>query len=464
MQVKEICEKIWDLEKKLSLINKQINGIYFWEVIRFDIYQEIIKDKYNLNNAHQYKRKINILSVIINLIVKNPFFVKGEYEYMVYDHTRKPKIGNENIDIYTKYILDELKQRALVIEHSLTGEHLTKKEKNRVYTEGTYVLAKIYKLFNKVRLQECEIVLLKKIQSEIKNIFEVDINLVDITKIKIENFIAVKEVTKILLNIIKPKYLIVVVGYCKKAVCEAAKECGIKVVELQHGVITKYHLGYSYPNNTKVNYFPDYLLTYGDYWQGDYIPLPKENIISYGFKHFNERKKILENLEKNNKQIIVISQGTIGEKLSAIILETAKVMSEYKFIYKLHPGEYYNWKEKYPKLKEASRLDNVEVIDHSNEDLYIYLKESEFVIGVYSTVIFEALGFDCKSIVVDLPGVEYLDELIYKGLVKVAKNSSDIENLIKTNEFKKLSNSELFFKKDIESITNLSTMIKCYKK
>lgn len=43
----------------------------------------------------------------------------------------------------------------------------------------------------------------------------------------------------------------------------AAKELGLKVIELQHGVIGKEHYGYYYSYMPQENQFPDYLLTFG---------------------------------------------------------------------------------------------------------------------------------------------------------------------------------------------------------
>ncbi len=48
---------------------------------------------------------------------------------------------------------------------------------------------------------------------------------------------------------------------------KAAKDMGVETVEIQHGVISKYHLGCSYPNtNSQLDYFPDKLLCWGDFW------------------------------------------------------------------------------------------------------------------------------------------------------------------------------------------------------
>ena len=46
----------------------------------------------------------------------------------------------------------------------------------------------------------------------------------------------------------------------------AAKRAGVKVIELQHGTITPYHLGYSYPEQQKNIGFPNELWCFGKFW------------------------------------------------------------------------------------------------------------------------------------------------------------------------------------------------------
>ena len=82
--------------------------------------------------------------------------------------------------------------------------------------------------------------------------------------------------------------IFVVVSYENLAIVAAAKSLGIQAIELQHGTITDYHLGYSYPEKTRLNgeipYFPDKILTFGDYWINEKsCPISKDNIVPIGF-------------------------------------------------------------------------------------------------------------------------------------------------------------------------------------
>ena len=63
-------------------------------------------------------------------------------------------------------------------------------------------------------------------------------------------------------------------------------------------------------------------------------------------------------------------------------------------------------------------------------------------IGAFSTAIYEGLAFNCKTFIIDVPGVEYLDDLIDKNIVKKVKSSEELINYLKEDE----ENEKLFLK------------------
>ena len=250
-----------------------------------------------------------------------------------------------------------------------------------------------------------------------------------------------------------PKMIFVVVAYENHAIVAAAKHVGIEVIELQHGTITDYHLGYSYPEKTRLNgdipYFPDKILSFGDYWMNeDTSPIPMDNVIPIGFSYFEEQSKDFIGLDAVENQILFISQGVIGKYLSQLAFEFAKTQRDLKIIYKLHPGEYETWKENYPQLVEASSFDNFEVIDNSEIPLYNLLAKSNCQVGAFSTAIYEGLMFNCKTFILDVPGIEYLDDLIDGKYVFKIGNADDlIDNL---DDFKPTYYDKDFFFKNLD--------------
>src|SRR5690606_8728382 len=97
-------------------------------------------------------------------------------------------------------------------------------------------------------LQEPEIDLIKSLEVEVFNEFGVKCELTKLFESKTKLFIIYYKIYHKVFKKVRPKSLYIVVAYYYAPIIKAAKDLGIKVYEVQHGIITKYHLGYSFPN------------------------------------------------------------------------------------------------------------------------------------------------------------------------------------------------------------------------
>ncbi len=91
--------------------------------------------------------------------------------------------------------------------------------------------------------------------------------------------------------------------------------------------------------------------------------------------------------------------------------------------------------------RAVDEFNNFTVIDKSEPPLYELFAESHCQIGAFSTAIYEGLAFNCKTFIIDVPGVEYLDDLIDKNIVKKVKSSEELINYLKEDE-----ENEIIFK------------------
>ena len=466
--VKEICQNIWNLEEKYELNHKEIQGCYPWQLIRMYLYYEITRKTNVFESAQQSSLslvdKINsFLPFAKNSILSNPLSGNENVDVLIFDHPRKVIFEDEYQDIYSYFLKDTLNEYGKTfetIESPYLNKHFRKKsniKENHVKFNDRILLGSfIHKTRNrgKVTFREDEKQLIDAIKNELESIFNIEIDLFRIIEDHILNF--QYDYTKYieLLKKRNPKQVFLVVAYENKALVAACKEMNIEIIELQHGTISPYHLGYSYPENTmrtnneikEIEYFPDKILSFGDYWQNSsHFPIDKENIISMGFPYFEENSKTFmkmaenkENEKISQKQMLFISQGVIGKYLSKLAYEITKNMENkenYNFIYKLHPGEYGTWKENYSYLTKAvEKYDNFNVIDKSEPPLYELFAKSNYQVGAFSTAIYEGLAFNCKTFIIDVPGVEYLDDLIEKNIVKKVKNSEELINYIIKDE------------------------------
>ena len=512
--VKEICQKIWNLEEKYELNHKEIQDCYPWQLIRMYLYYEITRKTNVFESAQQSSLslfdKINsFLPFVKNSIISNPLSGKENVDILIFDHPRKVIFEDEYQDIYSYFLketLEKYNKSFETIESPYLNKHFRNKnnikENNVKFNDRILLGSFIHKTRNrgKVPFTNEEKEFIEKIISELENIFSIEIDLFRIMEDHILNFQYDYNKYIELLKKRNPKQVFAVVAYENKALVAACKKMNVEIIELQHGTISPYHLGYSYPKNTmkingeikEIEYFPDKILSFGDYWQNaSSYPIESDKIISMGFPYFEENSKtymkIAENKEIENKedknekdkteedrkryqkQILFISQGVIGKYLSKLTYETAKDLNEtideeydvsmkeeddgnnnsnYKFIYKLHPGEYGTWRENYEYLRKAvDEFDNFNVIDKSEPPLYELFARSDYQIGAFSTAIYEGLAFNCKTLIIDVPGVEYLDDLIDKNIVKKVKNSNEIIDYLKEEKIDlKEYDKDYFFK------------------
>ncbi len=491
--VKEICQKIWNLEEKYELNHKEIQDCYPWQLIRMYLYYEITRKTNVFESAQQSSLslfdKINsFLPFLKNSISSNPLSGKENVNVLIFDHPRKVIFEDEYQDIYSYFLKDTLNQygkRFETIESPYLNQHFRNKsnikENNVKFNDRILLGSFIHKTRNRGKLPftEEEKQLINAVKEELETAFDIEIDLFRIMEDHILNFQYDYKKYIELLQKKNPKLVFLVVAYENKALVAACKKMNIEIIELQHGTISPYHLGYSYPENTmkfndeikEIEYFPDKILSFGDYWKNACpFPIDSENIISMGFPYFEENSKTYmkiadkkDNEPNDQKQILFISQGVIGKYLSKLAYETALSINEntdnnnaqkYNFIYKLHPGEYGTWKENYDYLiKAVNEFDNFTVIDKSEPPLYELFAKSHYQIGAFSTAIYEGLAFNCKTFIIDVPGVEYLDDLIDKDIVKKVKSSEELINYINNENISiQEYDKDYFFKNFDETI------------
>ncbi|WP_416147678.1 hypothetical protein ACM26V_15745 [Salipaludibacillus sp. HK11] len=451
--IKEVCEKIWEIEEENDLLRVELQGIKVWEVIRFSVFNIITNKLGFYGSAHSTANK-TILSkikkgqmLVANSFTKNPFRSSFKGNTMILDHPRKVKVNGDYIDIYSQKLLSNMDSEGFfVVEYPYLDKHFSDhSDPNRSYMDIFYAYATFKMPFMLFKFNKEELDILLKIEGLLNESFDVNMKLKNLIYKKIITFKLKYYFFDSLLKKKKPDNIVLVVSYSNFPLIAAAKDNDIEVTELQHGVITNYHFAYNFSDPKKIiKYFPDKLLTFGEYWaKTDGFPKQTE-VEVYGFPYLNQQLEKYKGTQKKKRQVLFLSQGTIGKELSKRAKEVAESMPEYHFIYKLHPGEYSRWRKEYPDLLMGSNLDNLQVVDHNEKNLYSFFAESEYQVGVYSTAIFEGLTMDCKTILFNLKGIEYMQDLIEQDLVMVANDKIEFINNIENFNVKQVDKGHFF--------------------
>lgn len=415
-----LTEDFFDLERDLDLLNKTIDGTYFWERIRFPIHKDLrlrvvgqgatgedVSDNY-LSGARLLLR---------NLFMKNPIFSQ-ETELLFYATGRRQQFDDGLWwDIYHDTVIELLHEDCLLWERPYEVSHLTPaKTENLRYVDLVEYTGTLMRKagLRTVSFSEEDRTLLDQIETELTTRFGVEFPLQSMVKDDLSKRKARLPLYRRLLRKVDPNVAFLTVSYFgRETFVESCQREGIPVVELQHGVYSRYHLGYSFPYEKK-HVFPDYFFSFGDYWSDSIdLPISADNVYSVGYPYLEQESMQYEDVQDKN-QTVIVSQPTIGEELSQFAVELSR-RSEFQndIVYKIHPKVYDSWEEKYPRLAASS----VTCIT-DEQPLYRLFAESTTQIGVYSTALYEGLLFDVNTYIVELPGYEYVQYLIDNGYVK----------------------------------------------
>lgn len=452
MDYKSICVHIWQIERDWDLFSKKIGGVYFWKIVRFYLVRRIAQERgvFGQDHTNSYDTFFSKAKYALGIIIRqrrtSTITRKEKGRILIFDHDRKLKVNGEYIDIYTHDFISRLNEDQYeVVEKSYMGRHLNKTSENRSYEEYISFFDFVRHLMLGIKLTKDESQYLDSLKRHINSLFDSDINIKGFVTGKIKIYNWKKNYYDKLLRIRQPSAVYLVTSYANEPLIAACREKEIEVIEIQHGTMSRYHLGYSFPQNTPIPYFPDKMVLYGKYWY-DSTPLPisEENVSYKGFPYLRDNLMKYRDRKKEKNTVLFISQGTIGKELSAIARTLARVRNDYTIIYKLHPGEFGRWRREYPDLVEADQLPNFTVVE--NAVLHELQAVTEYQIGVYSTAIFEGLMMECKTILMRLNGIVYMEFLLENEYVRLAEDGDDLLHLMGSPfSIKKLDKDYFFF-------------------
>lgn len=403
MNLEEIVNKISFLEKKYKLYEIKYKSYEVWPFFRMYFYYDYMK-KFNIFDISHDKIKINInfiLAFIKTLFFLNVFKLFGKKKrYIILEHPRN-KNGK---DIYTENIKEVIGDNGLYVSFSTLFKN---NRKATIYLDGVKVLSKVLSKVLFRFVDKNKFMMYEKFSNEIGYS-----NINNFKKYYIE-YILMFNFYRILLKYHNPKLVILVVSYYNLPLVAAAKYLNIKTLEIQHGVISSYHLGYNHIVNEN-NFFPEYLGVFSNFWENVCIYPKNTKFIEIGNDFLAIDSKVVK---KDEKMVLFISQGVISQYLINFIKFNQNIFLDYEIYFKLHPGEFEMSDDKYKELITLSNVINLKII--KNEISLEELQNKALIqVGVFSTALYEGIERRCKTIVLDAPGYEYMKDLADRNIIR----------------------------------------------
>jgi len=127
------------MEDELDLFDQQINGVYFWERIRFSLHHEILKRAGVVGQAHTrlertaVNRSRSALRSLKNAFAKNPYLAPKSEILFLGSARRKLRSDEKWWDIYCDPIIDHLDRSYVYFESAYLNGHLTPAKTDNIW-------------------------------------------------------------------------------------------------------------------------------------------------------------------------------------------------------------------------------------------------------------------------------------------------------------------------------------------
>src|SRR6267142_1938545 len=225
-----------------------------WPLIRFSLWS------YYLSEVEPIRTRSLSFLRIIELLAQ---FLYGftsyfrKYDYLCFsDSSERKLINGKWVDKSVDFILEKL-PRSLLIEIPLPRHYKKKDVRTRFIASKLplYGLELIYSTFflRKIKIENEYVI--KEILTEINLDFDY--------RSVLKRSIAQYKVGRLLYKLYKPKGIILQCSYTNTGFNKAFEDNGVKVVEVQHGLISSAHVAYNIFKELDSSYYPDYFLSYG---------------------------------------------------------------------------------------------------------------------------------------------------------------------------------------------------------
>lgn len=448
-------ETLLQTEDNANFWSVQVRGVHLWSLIRFTVLNDIVSRELKIGlPSGQSSRRISLLDIKRNLRTSRLFMPSPQVPlhdalFIVTGLTRGALDERYSIDRLHQIYLD-LFERPFILESSLTPQ-APLPDHHHEQTIHAQTLISVYSRILQHPLTNTENNIVDEFVEHVCRIFGVNT-----LKPSLINEITNQLVRLPALRRFVTRHILCRIGNPPTAFIENATymgrpgiltallhDAGYTIFEAQHGLISDYHMAYTWPERVIKDpqhparrYVPDVYLTFGEFWsQRARIPA---DTLSVGSARLAKNIDVLDRtMTSIEGQILVISGDN---RALALTQALAKAFPERPITFKLHPIELYRLGE----FQVALNFPNVRVVGHG--DTYALIAQSEVIVGHSSTVLVESVAFPDKRIFYFEPAfipAEVGDRFTSaEELINLIKDSTKGQPSVASSEFWELNLNE----------------------
>lgn len=167
-----------------------------------------------------------------------------------------------------------------------------------------------------------------------------------------------------------------------------------------------------------VDYQPDEVFVWGKYWAEvtGFAQNVKVSVIGW-----RPEISAQDSVDRKMGTVAFVSQPEHAGRIAQLALKSALARPDLRFILKLHP------KDAVPDFLLPGNLQ----LAGPRGNAQILGTRCEFVVGVSSMALVEALCLGAKVSLIDLPGREHLDDLVQLGAANLVRGDFNIDSAIR---------------------------------
>ncbi|MFN5184026.1 MAG: hypothetical protein ACK5D5_13480, partial [Bacteroidota bacterium] len=251
---------------------------------------------------------------------------------------------------------------------------------------------------------------------------------------------------------VKINGVIIIAHYHREGFILACRRNGIKILELQHGLIAKEDIFYVFPEQVRAvvdrSLFPDKIFVFGKYWADvlkDGYEFHSNNVKILGYypsvgkiiSHSDKEK--IEKLVKGKISVLLTTQKFLHDFfIDYVKKHFSQLTDDRVVVVKPHPGEniaIYN---------ELNLLKNIHVLEF---DLGLLLSNTNYHLTIFSTTVFDALRYNKVSACIGLDQFEdYISSITKLGIAKRIEINQNPFDFFHAQQFQlSVNESEIFF-------------------
>lgn len=450
MQMTEFFERFLEFERHESMMDRRINGVPYWHLVRVAIFRHILDDAFVLKPAHpdflraqQFKSRAGRIlgkfltgcRLIFDVCFRNPLLAIRRRPVLFSMTPRQAVLSDgRKASLLLDFFAPLLRSRYALLEYVLT------EPTDQPFFRKVFHLPRMARSFGKCRSGGwfADVSAQSRTHSEmIAGALSAEFGMVTdagFIAAQIEGALLYREVYKPvfhrMLSRMHVRVLVTAVHYnlLHFTLAEAAHELGVTVVELQHGIIYKSHAAYNLPSPGSV-YSPDYFLTWGDFWNRQTRNYPAKRSVSVGYPYLELMFSKYNSSQRKDarRTILFVSQANIADMIVDVAckLRSGLPESRFRIVYKLHPNESLSWKSLYPKLA----VSDVDVVSNEEKNIYACFSEADMIVGSCSTSLVEGAAWGLKTLVLHwLPGSEIMQDFVESGLMRYIENDVELRD------------------------------------